>query len=180
MSKDARDMLVRMMDAKYGAAIRVIVMDILHDPDIVEDIKQEVFFSCTKRVDLLNSMNEKQMLSYLCTAARNYCINEYHRRNKMQKTQAEYAEHVHLLMDDHIDFVAFENQYGFSDETMQLLKLLNPEDRAIMIYRFHHELLLAEIGEILGLSEEAVKKRYQRARKKMIAFLEEGSEDDEK
>ena len=180
MSKDARDMLVRMMDEKYGAAMRVIIIDILHDPDIVDDVKQEIFFRCTKRVDLLNSMKDKQLLSYLCTAARNYCINEYHRRNKELRDTAEYAEHVRLMMNDQVDFVAFENEYGFSEETMQLLKLLNEVDRAIMIYRFYHEMLLSEIGEILGMSEEAVKKRYQRARKKMIAFLEEGSEDDEK
>jgi len=54
-----------------------------------------------------------------------------------------------------------------------VLDLLEPEEREIIIHRDLEELSFPEIGKILGKSEEAARKQYCRAFKRLIDLTEE-------
>lgn len=54
-----------------------------------------------------------------------------------------------------------------------LLELLEPEQKELIIHRNLEELTFKEIGEIYGKSEDAVRKQYCRAFKKLIDLAEE-------
>lgn len=52
-----------------------------------------------------------------------------------------------------------------------VLKTLSAEDRALVQMHYFEELPLAEIGEILGVSRDALKMRLSRCRQKLRALL---------
>ncbi len=54
-----------------------------------------------------------------------------------------------------------------------LLEVLEPEERELIIHRDLEELTFAEIGEMLGKSEDAVRKQYCRVFKKLIELSED-------
>lgn len=69
------------------------------------------------------------------------------------------------------------SQFAVKQERGQLidsmLDLLEPEQRELIIHRDLEELTFAEIGKILGKSEDAVRKQYCRAFKKLTELVEE-------
>ena len=69
------------------------------------------------------------------------------------------------------------SQFAVKQERGQLidsmLDLLSPEEKEIIIHRDLEEMTFPEIGELTGKSEEAVRKQYCRALKKLIDLSEE-------
>ena len=51
-------------------------------------------------------------------------------------------------------------------------ELLEPEDRQVVMLRQWHEFEFAEIGQRMGLSEDAARMRFQRALPKLARKLE--------
>ena len=62
---------------------------------------------------------------------------------------------------------------GFSDTTMRALGRLSAADRAVVLLRVREELSYAEIAERLGENEAALRKRYERAKKRLARYLTE-------
>lgn len=69
------------------------------------------------------------------------------------------------------------SQFAVKQEREQLidslLDLLEPEQKELIIKRDLEELTFTEIGELLGKTEDAVRKQYCRAFKKLIELSEE-------
>ena len=69
------------------------------------------------------------------------------------------------------------SQFAVKQEREQLidslLDLLEPEQKELIIKRDLEELTFAEMGELLGKTEDAVRKQYCRAFKKLIELSEE-------
>ena len=91
MSKDARDKIAEMIETKYGKVIMKIVYGITKDYDSAEDIKQEVVLKCAMKHETLEKLHERQIYSYICTAARNTAINA---REKMLRKEAEHQKYI--------------------------------------------------------------------------------------
>jgi len=182
VSKDARDKIAEMIETKYGKVIMKIVYGVTKDYDSAEDIKQEVVLKCAMKHETLERLHERQVYSYICTAARNTAINV---REKMLRKEAEHQKYIEecerTLMINYVDFKAFDEKEGFSEETMELLKCLQEVDRNLLLLKFYVGLSNAEIAEALGMSEANVKKRYQRIKIRLMSRLieQEGDEIDE-
>ena len=73
---------------------------------------------------------------------------------------------------DIVDFDAFELKYGFSDEVWFLLNYLPIMDRELLVLKFHYCYTNGEIAEHFGTNVEQVKKRYQRAKAKLVKLIE--------
>lgn len=117
MSEDARNMFVKMLMKKYGHAIKKIVREILHDPDVVEDIYQEVLLSCALRQETLERIKEDEMMIYIWTITKNACYNEARQRENIQKREDLWYETYYKPMTvDEIDFTEEDNAFVFSEK----------------------------------------------------------------
>ena len=67
-----------------------------------------------------------------------------------------------------------------SDELTEALLALSPVERAIVYSRAVEEIPYAELAEQFELTEAAVRKKYERAKKKLAAMLEPRRETEEK
>lgn len=180
MSKDARELFAQMLIKKYGGAINKITMQILQDSFIVDDIIQEVVLKCAYKQEMLEQMHERKVMAYICTTAKNVCLNELRKRDlENKKLDQWYNDKILVLRMDKINFEAFDDKYGFSAETQELLNALTPVDKDIMVYKYYYELSNQEIADILGTSIGSVRLRFQRAKAKLVGMLAERGENHE-
>ena len=130
----------------YKTPLFRFCLSILKDRHRAEDALQEVF------VRLLTgrySPEPGKEQAYLYRAARNICYDELRR----QKRRGELTQ----------DVKRDEDCYTY----LELIALLEPKEREIVTLKIVGGLTHREIGKVMGITEQAAKKRYLRAIEKL-------------
>lgn len=130
----------------YKTPLFRFCLSILKDRHRAEDALQEVF------VRLLTgrySPESGKEQAYLYRAARNICYDELRR----QKRQGELTQ----------DVKRDEDCYTY----LELIALLEPKEQEIVTLKIVGGLTHREIGKVMGITEQAAKKRYLRAIEKL-------------
>lgn len=173
MSEAARDLVLEYLDKKYNLLIYKIAYGILKDENLVDDVKQTVLMKCMNKTEMLSLMDDKARTGYIATAAKNAAVDELRKMTKKQDLEDHYIEVIgKSLTMDVVDFDAFEDKYGFSDEVWHLLNYLPAIDRDLLVLKFYYCYSNGEIAEYFGTNVEHVKKRYQRAKTKLAKLIE--------
>lgn len=133
----------------------------LRDEHLAEDVTQAVFAMLSKRAGRLRRYG---YISGWLFLALGYCIKETKRR-RMQQTKGEKEvasmrrEAVEAKWDD------------VAPELDAAVRKLGKSDREALLLRFYEQRPLAEVGNALGISEEAARMRVQRAVEKLRGIL---------
>lgn len=120
-------------------------LSILKDSDSAEDVLQEVFLRLLTGRYTPEPGKEQ---AYLYRAVRNICYDEL-RRQKRHREEAQAT-------------AATEN-YAY----LELIAPLEPKEREIVTLKIVGGLTHREIGNVMGITEQAAKKRYLRAIEKL-------------
>lgn len=72
---------------------------------------------------------------------------------------------------DQLNIDAFHNRYGFGLEVQELFSKLDNKDKDILCLKYGEGYDNKEIGEMINLSEEAVRKRLYRTKIRMQSIL---------
>ena len=131
---------------KYKDGLFRFALSILKDTEGAEDILQEVF------VRLLTghyAPEPGKEQAYLYRTVRNLCYDELRRQRRHQNETNEAA-------------VGAE-RYAY----IELIAPLDRKDQEIVTLKIVGGLTHREIGKVMGLTEQAAKKRYQRAIEKL-------------
>ncbi len=134
------------------------------DNDIAEEITQETFFKALKSFQQFDG--KKDVRAWLFTIAKNTYFTQYKK------------QHREINMEEHS-----------AQKDVQLVDYLMNEERALMIHRFLHameepykevfslrtfgELSFETIGHLFGKSDGWARVTYYRAKKKIMAYMEE-------
>jgi RNA polymerase sigma-70 factor, ECF subfamily len=157
----------------YGA-----VMCMVRDHATTEDILQESFIKIIKNIPQLDT--ESKLKAWIKVVVRNTTYN-YLRKNKRNRIEID-SESVFIN-----DNVEFSTNSGATEEQVELktmvevigklIENIQPEFRTLIEMRWKQDLSYKEIGEELGLSEDAVKYKLHRARELIKKkFLKEWGE----
>lgn len=131
---------------KYKTGLFRYALSILKDPHRAEDVLQEVFLRLLTGKYTPEPGKEQ---AYLYRAARNICYDEL----RLQKRQRETDGRMYVETDD----------FAY----LELIAPLEPKEREIVTLKIVGGLTHREIGKIMSMTEQAVKKRYQRALQKL-------------
>jgi RNA polymerase sigma factor, sigma-70 family len=161
-SEDAFAELVRRhINLVYSAAMR----QVNGDSYLAQDVAQTVFAELARKAAALSG---RQLLSgwlYTCT---HFTAAKAVRKEFRRRTHEWEAHAMHELCHSPASDVDWENIRPVLDQVMHKLK---ESDRDVILMRYFENRQLADIGEKLGLSEEAARKRVDRALEKLRAFL---------
>lgn len=130
-----------------------------------QDALQDIFIKAYQKIHLYNSNGS--FTAWLYKITYNHCINLIRRRNLIkfvplletvacQKTKCNKEPYC-------------EGNIG---ETYELLKVLKPIDRSIIILRILHEKSFEEIGKIIDMKPSSARKRFERAKKRIAKDFE--------
>jgi RNA polymerase sigma-70 factor (ECF subfamily) len=145
-----------------------------------EDLSQEVFVRMFRA--LKKFRGDCKLSSWLYTVTTNTWIElNRTRRNRFNRTmiplEEETVESCQALHESNHDNPEHAAETSFiRDHILNALSILAPRERSVFVLRFFHDLKLAEIAEILGITEGTVKSHVFRAVKKMqkkLSFLVE-------
>lgn len=154
-----RNLVERHLGWVYSVALRKVGSSAL-----AEDVAQSVFILLARKAgDLRSETNLSGWLFRTTRFVANRALRSEMRRASRERTAAQMISS------------SFESTRPFPDELMHVdeaVAALSESDRAAILLRFYERKSLREIGERLGLSDEAAKKRVRRAVDKMRVFFE--------
>lgn len=127
---------------QYKVGLFRFALSILKDANSAEDVLQEVFLRLLAGRYTPEPGKEQ---AYLYRAVRNICYDELRRRKRLRVEERELP--------------ASSDNYAF----FELIEPLSTKDQEIVTLKIVGGLTNREIGNVMGLTEQAVKKRYQRA-----------------
>jgi RNA polymerase sigma-70 factor, ECF subfamily len=141
----------------------------LGSPQEAEDAAQETFWRAYRNLQRYDPA--RSFTTWLLSIAAHYCIDQQRRRRLPT-----------IELDELLDMENFAPDPGPSPEKdvaekenvediQKQLAELNPNDRAILVLRYFHEMSEDEICRALSITKSAVKSRLHRARLHMAEQL---------
>ena len=143
---------------------------ILKDPAMAEDAVHQAFIRILNHMGKIGEVHCPQTRSFVVIIVRNVAINLYNSRKKQLALSldelAEWTPDEAASPSDELE--AKEGSLHLA----QLMARLPDGYRSVLLLKYDNGYSTAEIASMLGLTEENVKKRLQRARKKLQEILE--------
>lgn len=145
-----------------------IILPILKDRSLCEDIMQDTYI---RMLQSIGSYREKNFLSYLLTIAKNLAINEYNKRKRSVLTEAIDDDRGDYSFTNHLEI-----QVEKADFIRDVLSILNPQERNVVLLYTLENLTHREIALILDKPLGTITWIYSKAIKKIKKKLKEESE----
>lgn len=138
---------------KYRDALYIFLYKRTGNKETAEDIAAETFFKLFKLWETLDKEEEKRLLAWMYTSARNLVIDNYRKESKNTGLNFDPA-----LTENVYEEIA--NNLDMKEDLKQVYKAiakLPEEKQEVLELRFKHGMKNKEIAEALGKSEGAVK-----------------------
>ncbi|MBQ8740720.1 MAG: RNA polymerase sigma factor [Clostridia bacterium] len=135
---------------KYKNDVFRFVLSIVKDIPLAEDITQECFLKLFENQKTIRDFSK--IKSWLFTTAKNLSVTSLNKKRFLE------------LSDE--DVLAQEND-SYKLEYLELISPLSDDEQQLVSLRIIGKFKWKEIAEISDCSEEAIKKRYQRALHKL-------------
>jgi RNA polymerase sigma-70 factor (ECF subfamily) len=134
-----------------------------------EDAAQESFVRAFQALNRYDS--KRPFATWLLSIASHHCIDRL-RRRRLAEVSLDSLPPWRWLPGGTVDPEEAASDALEADRIGRLLLQLPGEYRLVIVLRYWHDLGYAEIAEILGETETAVKSRLHRARRLLAASLD--------
>ncbi len=153
------DLVRRHLPWVFGVARRR-----LRDSHMAEDVAQAVFILLHRKAPAFDA--DGAMINWLHKAAWYASENviRQERRRKCRETEAAMLHTNQIPSDEWSELAPILDD---------LIEKLSHTDREAILLRYYRDLTFAEVGEQIGSSEEAARKRVERAVEKLKRFVEQ-------
>jgi RNA polymerase sigma-70 factor (ECF subfamily) len=149
---------------EFGSGITKYCYNLLWDYHDAQDAAQNVFLVAIEKIDTIRDM--QSIRTWLYRVAHNTCMDMLRRKSRDKHLSEREANGVELHIDSY--------NFGISEELQAALSTLSAKDRALVYNRAVDEMEYDELKEIYGAKPATLRKRYERARKKLEQELRKG------
>jgi RNA polymerase sigma factor (sigma-70 family) len=143
----------------YSVALRQV-----GNPQLAEEVTQVVFVILARKA---GSLNEQTILPGWLYRTACY-VSSSARKRELRRQQREQEAYMQSTLNEIKTDAAWQQMAPLLEEAMLRL---GPADRDALVLRFFEGRSLSEVGAALGASEEAAKKRVNRAVEKLRGFF---------
>lgn len=155
----------------YESRLYRLALSMLDDPAEADEATQDAFVAALRRLD--SYRGEASFATWLYAIALNVCRGRLRRRRARERlTQMWRALRLaDRAAEQHAEQIAIARE---ADRAVwQALQRLNDKQREVMILRYYHDLKLAEIARVTGVSERTVRTWLQQAHEQLREWLKE-------
>ena len=156
---------------KYKQQVHAQALRQINDFQIAEDIVQETFLQVYQKLDTLE--DPKLFPKWLYVIVNRRCI-AWIRKNRLQTQPLEETDVSEIETEAYSRHIAEEHARTTAeaqrDLVKKLLAKLKESDREVITLHYFEEMTSSEIGTFLGVSENTVKSRLQRARQRLKKY----------
>lgn len=141
----------------YSRKVFLFLLSKTNNVDIAEELTQETFFQAIQCIDRFKG--NSSILTWLCGIAKNVWLKDLRKR---QET---------LPIDDDILEITDKQEINLQWEQKEILQLIhdmNEPVREVMYLRLISNLSFAEIGEIIGKTENWTRVTFFRGKQKIV------------
>lgn len=141
----------------YSRKVFLFLLSKTNNEDLAEELTQETFFRAVQCIDRFQG--NSSILTWLCGIAKNVWLKELRKRRKI------------LPINDDIPEIANQKEITVQWEQKEILQLIhdmNEPVREVMYLRLISNLSFAEIGEIIGKSENWTRVTFFRGKQKIV------------
>ena len=146
-----------------------VANDILKDEHLAEDAVHKSFMKIMKHLDKINEVESTKTKGFVVIVVKHTAIDLYRKRKSERMVKLDDSvslEHKGITVDQEV-IDKIENPL-----TSAILSLPQRYSEIILL-KYSHGYTDKQIAKLLGLSEENVKKRVQRAKKKLQVSMQE-------
>lgn len=151
----------------YRQTMYYAAYQILQNIHSSEDAVHQAFLRIIDHLDQIDESNESKTRGFLVVITQHIAIDCYRKRKREQLM--DFNEQELLVPNTASDPVA---ECVDTDMVVQALLKLSVDDSAILRLKYAHGYSGAEIASILQITEDAVRKRISRAKKRLADILE--------
>ncbi len=153
----------------YKGRLFACAYEVLRNHHDAEEAVSQAFFTIARSFSKVAPLDAPHREAYLRVVIRNASIDLYRRNKNGRSVALEEMDSFESASDDVSDEVLSGMNY---ESIIQAIRSL-PEQDAQPLYLYHvREMSVREVACVLCVQEETVKKRLQRARKKLRVILE--------
>jgi RNA polymerase sigma factor (sigma-70 family) len=161
----AEDAFTELVRRRLGLVYAWALPRVGHDAHLAEDIAQKVFCDLARKAASLTG--HASLSSWLCVST-HVAAAEAVRKERRRKTRETEAHIMQTLLHDPVPNPEWSRLRPVLHEAIVQLR---EEDRAAIALRFFEQRSFAEVGAALRLTEEAARKRVDRALEKLHTGL---------
>ena len=166
------DPLVNQLFQRHQARVAAWCWRMTGNVDSAADLAQEVFLKAFQRLDSFRG--ESKFTTWLYTIARNQCLDALKSRSARPEESAETV--LDEIADQRAEAVSSAMERRESEDLVRKLMRESLDDTEVQVMTMHyvHEMPLASVTRVLGLSNQSGAKAYiVSARRKLARALEQ-------
>lgn len=151
-----------------------IALKLLNKRQDAEDAMQEAFMSIAENPDLLFNVPQEKRVVYIKSIVRNISYRIWRKRTNTEKIQVEIDED---MPDGGISLDEWIEGECSKDDIYKYIDTFPEETQTALYLKLHFGVKNADIARQLGSTEEAIKKRIERASAKIKKYVEDYNHD---
>ncbi|HVI41047.1 MAG TPA: sigma-70 family RNA polymerase sigma factor [Anaerovoracaceae bacterium] len=155
----------------YSKYLYSIGINILKDEQYAADALQQCFIKIFENIDKIGEVNSSQTKSFISIIMRNESINLLRKKKTIFSVTESLDEALYIIIDETADTEEILLKAELQDEVRSYLSKLNKEESNLIMLKYTREYSNAEIADILGVTQEVVRQRLSRVRRKLAALI---------
>lgn len=149
----------------YEQPMYRIAYAILKQVQLAEDAVHDAFVAIIRSNAVIRDVRSSETKHFVVKTVKSAAINRYRKNMKDSQYFTELDDTAAQIPDEHNEIEEHIKHMERSEAVKYLLSGLDESAREILLLRCCDELSFREIAQRLNLSEPAVRKRYERAKK---------------
>ncbi len=143
---------------------------LLKDKELAKEFTADIL---TRTYERLGSFKKSASFSsWLYSITYNYCIDYLRSKKKLHYPNWNDSNEIPEIIDEQDDETA---QISY-EELMNALEKIHPEEKTLIMMKYHDNISIKEIAEALRVSESAAKMRLKRAKARILFIIKESNE----
>ncbi|HYE68937.1 MAG TPA: sigma-70 family RNA polymerase sigma factor [Anaerovoracaceae bacterium] len=155
----------------YSKYLYSIGINILKDEQYAADALQHCFIKIFENIEKIGEVNSTQTKSFISIIMRNESINLLRKRKTLFRVTESMDETLYILIDENANTEEMLLKAELRNEVRSYLSKLNREESNLIILKYGKEYTNEEIAEVLGVSQDVVRQRLSRVRRKLAALI---------